>query len=77
MRVLVIEDDALIAEGLIAGLVAQGMTARRAASGAAAEAACLDEVFDALVLDLGLPDVDGLALLATLRTQGVSVPVGC
>lgn len=75
MRVLVIEDDALIADGLVAGLVAQGVTARSAASGAAAEAACLDEAFDALVLDLGLPDVDGLTLLATLRTQGVSVPV--
>ncbi|MFK3844768.1 response regulator [Stenotrophomonas sp. PS02297] len=75
MRVLVVEDDALIAAGLVAGLCAQGMAARAVVSGAQAEAACLDEIFDALVLDLGLPDVDGLTLLAALRAQGIAVPV--
>lgn len=75
MRVLVVEDDALIADGVVAGLAAQGMEARSVASGAEAEAACLDEAFDALVLDLGLPDVDGLTLLAMLRAQGVGTPV--
>ncbi|OHE84173.1 MAG: DNA-binding response regulator [Lysobacterales bacterium RIFOXYD1_FULL_69_11] len=75
MRVLVVEDDALIAEGVVAGLAAQGFDARSVCTGASAEAACVDEDFDALVLDLGLPDTDGLALLAALRAQGIEMPV--
>ncbi|MBZ4040134.1 response regulator [Novilysobacter selenitireducens] len=75
MRVLVVEDDALIAEGVVAGLAAQGFDARCVRDGASAQAACVDEDFDALVLDLGLPDTDGLALLAALRAQGVAMPV--
>ena len=67
MRVLLVEDDDLIASGVVAGLRAHGIHAERVADAAGAEAACAGERYDALVLDLGLPDRDGMDLLADLR----------
>ena len=75
MRVLVVEDDELIASGVVAGLHAHGIQALHACDAAAAEAACAVERYDALVLDLGLPDRDGMELLADLRRQGHALPV--
>ena len=75
MRVLVVEDDDLIASGVVAGLHAHGIQAVRVADAAGAEAACAGERYDALVLDLGLPDRDGMALLADLRKHDHGLPV--
>lgn len=75
MRVLVVEDDELIASGVVAGLRAHGIHAGRVRDAAGAEAACADERYDALVLDLGLPDRDGMALLAGLRAHDQHLPV--
>ncbi len=75
MRVLVVEDDDLIASGVVAGLGAHGIQAARARDAAAAEAACAVERYDALVLDLGLPDRDGMDLLADLRKHDHVLPV--
>jgi DNA-binding response OmpR family regulator len=72
--VLVIEDDLGIRESVAHALVGAGHVVRTEASGAAALAAAVDWVPDVIVLDLGLPDIDGADVLRMLR--GVSaVPV--
>lgn len=75
MQVLLVEDDALIASGVVAGLKAHGITAHHVTDAESAEAACVDYMFDAMVLDLGLPDRDGLLLLETLRASECTLPV--
>ncbi|MBG7093722.1 response regulator [Pseudomonas aeruginosa] len=75
MHVLLTEDDDLIASGIVAGLNAQGLTVDRVASAADTQALLQVARFDVLVLDLGLPDEDGLRLLQRRRQQGVDLPV--
>jgi two-component system, OmpR family, response regulator QseB len=75
MRILVVEDDDLIARGIVAGLRAHGFTADRVSTAMQAEMACGHTHCDAMVLDLGLPDEDGLALLYRLRNTGNALPV--
>jgi DNA-binding response OmpR family regulator len=75
MRLLVIEDEQRIAD-LVAGALRQaGLTADAVGTVADAEAVLLSTVYDALVLDLGLPDGDGLRLLADLRRRPETPPV--
>ena len=69
MRVLLVEDDVQIATGLAALLRAEGQVVELAATGAQAWAAWSLERFDLTILDLGLPDTDGLALLRRLRQR--------
>ncbi len=74
VSVLVIEDDQPIRESLARGLVAAGHVVRCEGTGAAALTAAIDWRPDVVVLDLGLPDIDGADVLQMLR--GVSaVPV--
>jgi transposase len=75
MRVLLVEDDVMIAEGLIAALGAEGMSVDWVRDGAAAETALLDAGFAIVLLDLGLPASEGLELLKSARSQGVDTPV--
>lgn len=75
MHVLVCEDDELIASGIVAGLGAQGFTVERVATAATARAMLKAAEFDIMVLDLGLPDEDGLKLLQQQRSQGLEIPV--
>ena len=75
MHVLVCEDDELIASGIVAGLTAQGMTVEHVNTAGKARAMLKAATFDAMVLDLGLPDEDGLKLLQQLRQQGFDLPV--
>lgn len=75
MRVLLVEDDDLIAHGIQAGLRAHGLTADRVATAAQAEAAVSAAHCDVLILDLGLPDEDGMRLLQRWRAAGVALPV--
>lgn len=75
MHVLLAEDDALIASGIVAGLMAQGLTVDHAATAAHTETLLQAADFDVLILDLGLPDADGISLLRRLRAQGLSLPV--
>lgn len=75
MHLLLVEDDPLIAHGALAGLRLHGFTVHHAGSARAAQAALAAASFDAVVLDLGLPDEDGLALLARWRAGGQHLPV--
>jgi len=67
MRILVVEDDASLAHALGLVLRQQGWAADCVASARAAWLALCAEAFDVMLLDLGLPDGDGSALLARLR----------
>lgn len=75
MRVLVVEDDALIALGLLAGLRAHGLVVDHAATASQARAAVAATDYAVAVLDLGLPDEDGMQLLRAWRAAGVALPV--
>ena len=75
MRVLVVEDDISLSEQLAEALVAAGYALDRAFDGERADFLARTEGYDAVVLDLGLPRVDGLTLLRGWRSSGVDVPV--
>ncbi|WP_019100021.1 response regulator [Chromobacterium haemolyticum] len=75
MRVLLVEDNELIALGIVAGLRAHGLTVDAVGSAAQAEAALATLDADVMILDLGLPDEDGMRLLARLRARGEALPV--
>ena len=75
MRVLLVEDDELVADAVSRGLTASGFSLEHAASAEAAGVALAAERFDLAILDIGLPGADGLSLLKRLRTQGSALPV--
>ena len=75
MRILLIEDDELVADAVVRGLSLAGFTVDHAASAEHARAALSTEHFDLAVLDIGLPGADGLTLLGTLRDEGKTMPV--
>ncbi|WP_046239710.1 response regulator transcription factor [Delftia tsuruhatensis] len=75
MRILVVEDEPTLSSQLVQALQQAGHTVETAADGATAQYLGEVEEFDAAVLDLGLPDEDGLSLLARWRGQGLQVPV--
>ena len=66
-RILVVEDDDVIGVNLVRALSAEGWEAERVASGAFAMSALECSVFDLILLDLGLPDIDGIELCGLLR----------
>ena len=75
MRVLVAEDEALLSERLAAALGEAGYAVDCARDGERAEFLGQTEDYDAVVLDLGLPKLDGLSVLRRWREAGRSVPV--
>jgi two-component system response regulator QseB len=75
MRLLLIEDDPLLGDGLQAGLRQCGYTVDWLQNAAAAEAALISEHYEVMVLDLGLPDRSGLTVLKSLRQRGDELPV--
>jgi two-component system OmpR family response regulator len=75
LRVLVVEDEALLSRQLAAALGEAGYAVDRAADGEQADFLARTERFDAVVLDLGLPRVDGLTVLRGWRDAGLSMPV--
>lgn len=75
MRVLVVEDDPVLANGLEMGLGLAGSTVDRVANCADASAVLEVARFDAVVLDLMLPDGSGLDLLRDIRARGDRTPV--
>lgn len=75
MRILVVEDEGRIADFLSRGLASAGYEVDVAASGGAAMDAVHAREYDLVILDLGLPDVDGMAVLEKIRNRKVSPPV--
>jgi len=75
MRLLLVEDDALLGDGLRAGLALDGYSVDWVRDGEAAKLALWAEKYDACVLDLGLPRRNGLTVLKDLRASGKRTPV--
>ncbi len=75
MKVLLVEDDVLLGDGLRAGALQAGDAVEWVRDGPAALEAMTRTVFDMVVLDLGLPGMPGLELLGRLRKQGNTIPV--
>lgn len=75
MRILLVEDDPLIGEGLVRALAAAAISVDWARNGADAESALATHDYAATLLDLGLPDSDGLEILQSLRRKGDETPV--
>jgi len=75
MRVLVVEDDPLLGDALRVGLAQAGFSTDWVRDGRAGLVALASEPFAAVVLDLGLPALSGLELLARLRADGNAIPV--
>ena len=74
-RILVVEDEAKIANFIQKGLREEGYTVEVASDGALGLRRVLAEPFDLLVLDLTLPEMDGLEVCRTLRDKGLLLPV--
>jgi len=75
MKVLVVEDNRRLLDSLILGLGEEQIAAEPAPTGAAALDAARRRDADVVVLDLGLPDLDGLEVLRRLRADRVHVPI--
>jgi two-component system response regulator QseB len=75
MRILVVEDDQLLGDGITHALTKGGDHADWLTTGEAAWHTLRLEHFDCMILDLGLPGMDGLTLLSKLRQAGHTLPV--
>ena len=75
MRILLAEDDPLLGDGLRAGLRQLGFQVDWVRDGEAAERELRAQPYSAAVLDLGLPRMDGMQVLAAIRRAGLSLPV--
>jgi two-component system, OmpR family, response regulator QseB len=75
MRLLLVEDDAMIGAAAREGLRQDGYAVDWVLDGPQAEAAAANDVYDLVLLDLGLPRRDGLTVLRALRQKGHDVPV--
>jgi two-component system response regulator QseB len=75
MRILLVEDDAMIGASVVSGLAAEGHAVDWVRDGAAADHAVTTVPYALVLLDLGLPRRDGLDVLRGLRARKVDVPV--
>jgi len=75
MRLLVVEDDAKIASFVVNGLKQSGFAVDRCADGEEAHTLASTTAYDAAIVDVMLPKLDGLSLLRQLRKENVRVPV--
>ncbi|MHA3027031.1 winged helix-turn-helix domain-containing protein [Chromohalobacter israelensis] len=75
MKVLLVEDDSALAQALGEAFVEAGLLWEHAANGEAADYLVRVEAYDAVILDLGLPDGDGTRWLAAWREDGIDLPV--
>lgn len=75
MKLLIVEDDELLRKGLLMAMNAEGYPCDCAATAAAADALLSSGQYSMIILDLGLPDRDGAALLRQWRRQSVDLPV--
>lgn len=75
MHVLLIEDDSLVASGIVSGLRLHAISTDPVANAGDAERALAAREYDLVILDLGLPDRDGMAVLQRWRQAGRTVPI--
>lgn len=75
MRVLLAEDDDVLSDGISSALRQNGLVVDQVETGADADLALVSGNYDLVILDLGLPRLDGLSVLQHLRARGASVPV--
>lgn len=75
MRILLVEDDAMIRRAMVAALKDHGLTVDALGDGAQVLSAVLTQPYDLLILDLGLPKMDGLDVLAQIRAAKVDLPI--
>ncbi len=74
-KILLVEDTVRLADSIVRGLTEEGFVVEWVADGGAALASAASRDVDALVLDLGLPDLDGTEVLAALRGAGHQIPI--
>jgi two-component system OmpR family response regulator len=74
VRLLIVEDDDIVADAITRGLTAANYSVLRVASAEAAQAALAREEFAMAVIDVGLPGADGLTLVRRLRSTGKTLP---
>jgi two-component system OmpR family response regulator len=74
VRLLLVEDDVMVASGTKLGLTDAGYTVDWVGSGERAEEVLRTEMFDAAIIDIGLPSMDGLELTKRLRRPGMASP---
>ena len=75
MRLLLVEDDALLGDAVKTGLMQFGYVVDWLTDGESAKSALKSEIFELIILDLGLPKLSGLALLQYVRNEGNNTPV--
>lgn len=75
MRILLVEDDRSLAEGILQALADEGYTVDHLINGREALAALQQESFDAVILDIGLPELDGFGVLSQARKKKVATPI--
>ncbi len=75
MRLLIVEDDASLARGMLKVFRSDGLAVDHVARGQDAINVVRLEPYSAMILDLGLPDMDGLAVLKQIRQAHITVPI--
>ncbi len=75
MRLLLVEDDEILGDGLAAGLTMEGYAVDWLTNGKLADEALKTNSYELVVLDLNLPDMDGISILRALRSRKNETPV--
>lgn len=75
MRILLVEDDVMLGEGMVDALRHSGYTVDWLTAGLPALSSLIHDEFAAMILDLNLPDIDGISVLQKLRREGHALPV--
>jgi two-component system OmpR family response regulator len=75
MRILIVEDDPVLSDGLSRSLRHSGYAVDCAANGQQADNVLMSQAYDVVILDVGLPVIDGFEVLKRLRRRGSGVPV--
>jgi len=75
LRVLIVDDEPAILRFLRTGLAAQGFVVSEAVTGSGVLESVRRKATDLIVLDLGLPDIDGLEVIRRMREEGSAVPI--
>ena len=75
MHVLLVEDDAVLADGIVRALQSQGLVIDVLNNGNHVESALQQSAISVMVLDIGLPGIDGFEVVRRLRSRGNRIPV--